>query len=342
MQVRLADSASVVIDPSIAVADAERIHIALAAMAPVDLDAQVMTVRPLSGGGSNANYLVVDGEVPRFVLRIAASLSNSARFRIDRWAGVLIHREASGLGIAPALRGVVFPVGDSLTDFLTGEIVTPALIREGAGIEECVTLIRAAHAGLQGTGHRFGASADVSAYLALARDEQLPVPDDIDALVADVARVDEAFSRLPIPEVVCHNDPTTANFFRADGRLWMLDWEYAGLGNPYFDLAVFVSEAALDESEIDRVLYCYFGGVRDCDRARIVAQRFLADMREAAWAVAARPVLAATGYDHAGRAEEFFGRARLSAQQLTPAVLADIRAGAARDEALFREAYARA
>ncbi|MGX1702182.1 phosphotransferase [Microbacterium sp. NPDC055357] len=333
---------SVVIDASIGPDDAERIQTALAAMAPIELDAKAMTVLPLSGGGSNENYLVFDGDVPRYVLRIAASLANSTRFGIDRWAGVLIHREAAHWGLAPALRGVVFPIGDSMTDFLSGGLVTPTAIREGGGIEECVTLIRTAHARLRGTDHRFGAVADITSYLALARDEGLRVPEDIDALVADVARVEEAFAGLPIPHVVCHNDPTTTNFFRADGRLWLLDWEYAGLGNPYFDLAAFVSEAALDDGEIDRVLRAYFGGVRACDRARILAQRFLADMREATWAVAARPVLAATGYDHAARAHEFFARARVSAHQLTPAVMVDIRAGADSDELLFNEAFSHA
>ncbi|MEM8940922.1 MAG: phosphotransferase [Pseudomonadota bacterium] len=38
--------------------------------------------------------------------------------------------------------------------------------------------------------------------------------------------------------VICHNDLNAGNVLLHQGRILALDWEYASLGNPYFDLAV--------------------------------------------------------------------------------------------------------
>ena len=39
----------------------------------------------------------------------------------------------------------------------------------------------------------------------------------------------------------CHNDLLTANFLDDGERLRILDWEYAGMGDRFFDLANFAS-----------------------------------------------------------------------------------------------------
>jgi thiamine kinase-like enzyme len=44
----------------------------------------------------------------------------------------------------------------------------------------------------------------------------------------------------------CHNDLLSANFIDDGERLWIVDWEYAGMGDPYFDLANFAANHELD------------------------------------------------------------------------------------------------
>ena len=40
----------------------------------------------------------------------------------------------------------------------------------------------------------------------------------------------------------CHNDLLAANFIQDGDRLWIVDWEYAGMGDPFFDLGNFAVE----------------------------------------------------------------------------------------------------
>lgn len=57
---------------------------------------------------------------------------------------------------------------------------------------------------------------------------------------------------------LCHMDANTHNWIiNKTGELSLIDWEYAGLGNPIWDLAVFSDSAKLSESEENRLLSFY-------------------------------------------------------------------------------------
>ncbi len=56
--------------------------------------------------------------------------------------------------------------------------------------------------------------------------------------------------------VFCHNDPYFLNFLD-DGSLRVIDWEYAGMGDPMYDLAGIGN--LLDGAGRDLLLESYFG-----------------------------------------------------------------------------------
>ena len=45
-----------------------------------------------------------------------------------------------------------------------------------------------------------------------------------------------------------HNDLLALNFIDDGERTWIVDWEYAGMGDAYFDLANFAVNNELDEA----------------------------------------------------------------------------------------------
>ena len=48
--------------------------------------------------------------------------------------------------------------------------------------------------------------------------------------------IEAAFGASPEPRRPCHNDLLAANFIASGERLVILDWEYAGMNDRYFDL----------------------------------------------------------------------------------------------------------
>ena len=75
----------------------------------------------------------------------------------------------------------------------------------------------------------------------------------------------------------CHNDLLAANFIAGEpasgteGQLWIVDWEYAGMGDRYFDLANFAVNNELGEAAEEALLGDYFGELATPRRARRAA-----------------------------------------------------------------------
>src|SRR5256885_6931623 len=91
-------------------------------------------------------------------------------------------------------------------------------------------------------------------------------------------------ARVPQQAVPCHNDLLNANFLD-DNSIRIVDWEYAGMGDRFFDLANFSVNHEF-ELENDRgLLESYFGAARDADLASLQMMRFMSDFREAMWGV---------------------------------------------------------
>lgn len=58
------------------------------------------------------------------------------------------------------------------------------------------------------------------------------------------------------PHCLCHNDAHHLNVIDT-GRLWLIDWEYAGLGSPWFDLASVACNHDYDEDQRRQLLRHY-------------------------------------------------------------------------------------
>ena len=82
----------------------------------------------------------------------------------------------------------------------------------------------------------------VEAYAATAALHGITVPDASRLRAETANRIERA--RGPAPERPCHNDLLTANFIDDGSRIRIVDWEYAGMGDVFFDLANFVVDNA--------------------------------------------------------------------------------------------------
>jgi thiamine kinase-like enzyme len=82
---------------------------------------------------------------------------------------------------------------------------------------------------------------------------------------------------------LCHNDLLPANFIDEGGRLRLIDWEYAGAGDPFFDLGNLAVNLQLSEAQERTLLTAYLGAARPDDLRRLRLMRLASDLREAMW-----------------------------------------------------------
>src|SRR4029078_13423952 len=79
------------------------------------------------------------------------------------------------------------------------------------------------------------------------------------------------------------------NFIDDGQRIRIVDWEYAGMGDPFFDLGNFSINHELTADEDAQLLAAYDGRDHASERparlARLVRMRVVSDFREAMWGV---------------------------------------------------------
>jgi thiamine kinase-like enzyme len=105
----------------------------------------------------------------------------------------------------------------------------------------------------------------------------------------------------------CHNDLLNANFIDDGVRIRIVDWEYAGMGDPFFDLGNFGVNNGLTADEDEFLLQSYEGSVQTERLARLSLMRVVSDFREAMWGVLQQGI-SALDVDFVAYAEEHFDR----------------------------------
>lgn len=105
-------------------------------------------------------------------------------------------------------------------------------------------------------------------------------------LLEQSRRIEAAFGQSPSAAVPCHNDLLPGNvLFSDDGRAWLLDFEYAGMNDRFFDLGNLSVNCGLDDSGDEELLRCYFGAVTAARWARLQLMKVMSEFREGMWSV---------------------------------------------------------
>jgi thiamine kinase-like enzyme len=257
-------------------------------------------VEPLGGGITNHNFKVtVDGEA--FVLRIAGA--DTELLGIDRHAEHAAARAAAQIGVGPEV--VDFVEGSLVTRFVEGRPLPIEEMRRPETLREAAGLIRRIHEG-PAFPARFDAFRVVEIYRRLAEEHGVRIPDAYDKAKARADEIEQSLGRQP--ERPCHNDLLNANFIRSPAGIRLVDWEYAGMGDRFFDLANFSVNNELAERECDALLAAYFGELRDEHRQHLLAMRFMSDFREAMWGVLQQGI-SKLDFDYEDYANRHFERA---------------------------------
>src|SRR2546430_15014888 len=82
------------------------------------------------------------------------------------------------------------------------------------------------------------------------------------------------------PPVLCHNDLLNANFIDDGAAIRIVDWEYAGMGDRFFDFGNFAVNHELGEEEERTLLAEYFGSCTPRDLARLRLMQIMSRSEE--------------------------------------------------------------
>lgn len=239
-----------------------------------------IAIERLSGGMTNVNYRVREHDA-QYVVRCYEDLQHLG---IDRRSERVCQEAAFRAGIAPEV------VHSSNGMLVSRYIDAPALSAEEVRNEQLLSRLAARLRQLHGAGHElvgemlyFCPFQTVRTYAATARRLNAKLPAGLDASLEDAARLSLEIG--PFHPTLCHNDLLAPNIIDDGQTLWLVDWEYAGMGNPAFDLASVSSNSQLDDELEAAFLQEYAGANDERLRREVEILKSVSLLREALWAV---------------------------------------------------------
>jgi thiamine kinase-like enzyme len=243
----------------------------------------------LGGGITNHNFRARFGDED-VVVRIAGA--DTELLGIDRAAEHVATAAAAKLGIAPEVLAFLPEHTCLVTRFVEA---VPVARADPAAVAR---MLRRFHEHAPALPVRFDVPTIARTYLALARERGAAGPPPAARDAAAVAdRIAAAVAGHPEHALVpCHDDLLAANILGAsDGaapaasggaRVWLVDWEYAGMGDRYFDLGNLSINNGFDEDDDRALLAAYWEEpVTERRVAALRLMRAMSDVREALWGI---------------------------------------------------------
>jgi len=237
---------------------------------------------PLSGGITNHNYTCRAGG-KKYVLRIPGAGTDTF---INREYELSSSIAAAKAGVSPEVLCVVKPEDAVVIPFIEGEVLHPeTVVANDDHIVKIISAVQQVHekAVFEPVTNVFEMTRK---YIKMAQDVDAFFPDDFSWMLAISEKIEKAMDRDKPEPVACHNDLLPENFIVApDGKLWILDWEYGGMNDPYFDLGDFAVEHPLSPEQQKLVIQTYCGEYVHHRFCRMMLHQLTADLWWCQWAM---------------------------------------------------------
>ncbi len=281
------------------------------AKVPFLKDSKNIKKTPLSGGITNLNFKI-DADGRSYVIRLAGE--GTEQLGIKRDVEYAANYSAGQLGIAPEVVFFIEPEGYIVTRFITGKRIMPEDIVKPDYLARVAKKLRLFHRNAPKLKGEFNVFRRVEMLTKVSKSNNAKFPHDWDFIMKKMREAEKALLKDPYIPTPTHNDLLNLNWLDEEvagdiGEIRLLDWEYAGMGDIFFDLGNFSHHHRLNEEQVDTFLYEYFGEVTDKQYARLRIMWPMSELHEAMWGTT-QTGISKLEEDFQGYADLWFGRFR--------------------------------
>ena len=256
-----------------------------------------LQLRPLASDIATRNFVVGVGG-SEYVVRMPRS--KTPLLGVTKANRVKASSRAAEIGVGPPVFGVLPATGTLITGYLGGRH-----LEDGPFIErlpEVVDVLRRFHESGR-LPESFPVHRVVEWHARDAAAQGVIAPSSYERLHQVSRRIEHVLAGSPVELVPCHNDLTMGNVLFTDGRAWLLDFEFAGMNDPFFDLGSLSVNAELPVPVDEKMLELYFGAATSSAIARLQLMKIMCLFRQGMWGVV-QQALGTIEADFAGFAEE--------------------------------------
>ncbi len=235
-----------------------------------------------AGGLTNTNYFV-QAAGKKYVLRIPGRMTESMIDRANEKRNAAI---AADMGLNCNLIYCDAETGIKVSEYIEGaETMTPASIKLDANVKQAALLLSTLHHREALLENDFNAFTETKRYLSLLGDVKRLYPGFEQIYPEGVRRMKERLEVLGEEHKPCHNDLVAANLVKnKEGRMYLIDWEYAGNNDPMFDIAALFLENDFSKTDED-LFFSYYSDVEVTkeERERILIYKIMQDVLWSVW-----------------------------------------------------------
>ncbi|NCC60848.1 MAG: hypothetical protein EOM12_07875 [Verrucomicrobiae bacterium] len=181
--------------------------------------------------------------------------------------------------------------GSKLSGYIEGAVtLSAAQMREPAVIPQFAEVLKKIHHCGVNTGVAFDVFDMAAHYERIIEEHAVPMFADYPETKQAVMRA-KFWVQQHIPSELqpCHNDPLCENWVMGMDKLYLIDWEYAGMNDGMWDLAAVSIEAGYDESADQQLLAAYLGETSSLESLHFLASKIFVDYLWTLWAKARVP-----------------------------------------------------
>jgi thiamine kinase-like enzyme len=195
-------------------------------------------------------------------------------------------------GLGPEVIAFLLPEGHLVTKWVDGRHWDVNEYRTPEHVRLLTNTVKRIHA-LASNGASFSPFRRVETYLETARGYEIPLPSGINRFLETMETIENEQRIDPSNWLhFCHNDLVSVNylFVEREQSIKVLDWEFSGLGDIYYDLATVVythdSNGPIPSELEEIMLACYFGTVTGVQRRRLSGMKYMLMLFTGLWGLA--------------------------------------------------------
>jgi len=269
-----------------------------------DWQGKELLIEPISGGLTNTNYKVIVDGVPYFVRVPGESTDLLA---IDRKNEYHNSKAAAQAGIGPKVIYHLPEIDVMVLEFLDGQTMSKTKLNAAGMPTRIAESIKQLHAGPRFLTD-FNMFRLTEYYINICHKQDIRMPDGFDEKMNTVTQIENALSVHPVDTLPCNNDLLAENYIDDGACLHIIDYEYSGNNDPYFELGNTCQELEYNENQLREICQAYFGSVSEGKLARMKLNMIMSDVGWTLWA-AIQAKISKIDYDFWAWAVERWGRA---------------------------------
>lgn len=235
------------------------------------------------GGLTNHTYHVTYADGKEYVIRIPGEGTEEMIVRSDEEKSTKL---ACDLGIDAKIY-YFGKDGSKITEYIKNAItMSYETLHEDKHIAQMAEIFKKLHTCGKDTGVPFEVFDMAEMYKKIINDNNVAMFDNFCEIEQEVMRIKaEIDCAIPSKKVPCHNDALCENWVEGDGKMYLIDWEYAGMNDGMWDLADVSIEAGFGEKEDMSFLEYYLESKpTDIDKKHFFASKIYVDYLWTLWA----------------------------------------------------------